>query len=46
VPGVAQFVGVGVEQEPADITLRDLGCLVDEFPALVIHPGPAHARSL
>ena len=41
-----QLVGVGVEQQPADVAVGDLGCLVDELPALVIDPRPAHARPL
>ena len=46
VAGVLQLLGVGVEQQPADVALGDLRCLVDELPALVIDPGSAHAGSL
>ncbi len=43
---VSQFVDVGVEQQTTDIALGDVGGLVDELPALVVDPGPAHTRSL
>ena len=43
---VAQFVDVGVEQQSPDIAVRDIRGLVDEIPAFVVDPGPAHTRSL
>ena len=46
VAGVLQLVGVGVEEEAGDVAFGDLGCLVDELPALVFGPGAAHARPL
>ena len=41
-----QLVGVGVEQQVGDVALGDVVGLVDELPALVVDPGPAHARAL
>ena len=35
-----------VEEEPTDVTFGNLGRLVEELPALVVDPGPAHTRSL
>ncbi len=46
VTGVLQLVGIGVEEQPADVAFGDVGCLVDELPAFVVDPGPAHTRSL
>ena len=46
VAGVLEFVGVGVAQQGADIALRDVARLVDEFPALVVTPGKSHAGAL
>lgn len=46
VAGVAQLVGVGVEQQPGDIALGHLGRLCDQFPAVVVGPGATHARPL
>ena len=46
VAGVAQLVGVGIEQEVADIAFGNVGRLVDELPAFVFDPWPAHTRSL
>ena len=46
VAGVLQFVGVGVEQQLADVTPGDLARLVDQLPALVIDPRPTHAWTL
>ena len=46
VAGVAQLVGVGVEQEAGDVTPGELAGLVDELPALVVDPRPAHPGSL
>jgi hypothetical protein len=46
VAGVAEFVGVGVEQEAGDVAFGHLRGLIDEFPALVVGPRSAHARPL
>ena len=46
VAGVAQLVGVGVEEQRGDVAVGDLAGLLDELPALVIDPGPAHAGPL
>ena len=43
---VFQLLGIGVEQQSGDVALGNLGRLVNEFPALVVDPGPAHTRSL
>ena len=46
VAGVLQLVGVGIEQQPTDVAIGDLRCLVDQLPALVVDPGSSHARPL
>ena len=46
VAGVSEFVGVGVEQQGADIASGDLAGFVDEFPTVVIDPRAPHTRSL
>ena len=46
VAGIAQLVGVGVEEQFADVTLSDLARLADELPTLVVGPRPAHPRTL
>ncbi len=46
VAGVLQLVGVGVEQQLADVTPGDLARLVDQLPALVIDPRPTHSWTL
>ena len=46
VAGVLQLVGVGVEQQLADIAPGDLARLVDQLPALVIDPRTTHAWTL
>ena len=46
VAGVLELVGVGVEQQLADVAAGDFARLVDQFPALVVCPGPPHARAL
>jgi hypothetical protein len=38
VASVFQLIGVGVEQQLADVAPGDLARLVDQFPALVIDP--------
>ena len=43
---VLQFVGVGIAQQAGDIALGDLARLADEFPTLVIEPGPTHPGPL
>ena len=46
VAGVAQLVGVGVEEQLGDVALGDLAGLLDELPALVVDPRPTHPGSL
>ena len=46
VAGVLQLVGVGVEQQLADVAPGDLARLVDELPALVVDPRSTHAGTL
>ena len=46
VAGVLELVGVGIEQQAGDVALGHLGRLVDELPALVLGPRPAHAGPL
>ena len=46
VAGVLQLVGVGVEQQLADVAPGDLARLVDQLPALVVDPRPTHAWTL
>ena len=46
VAGVAQLVGVGVEQQLADVAIGDLTGFADQFPALVFEPRPTHPRTL
>ena len=46
VAGVLQLVGVGVEQQLADVASGDLARLVDQLPALVIDPRSTHAGTL
>ncbi|CAB4881809.1 unannotated protein [freshwater metagenome] len=46
VAGVLQFIGIGIEHEPCDVTPGDGRSLVNQFPALVIHPGATHAGPL
>ena len=46
VPGVAEFVGVGVEEESADVPAGDLAGLADEVPAVVVDPGATHSGTL
>ena len=46
VAGVLQFVGVGVEQQLADVSSGDLARLVDQLPALVIDPRSTHSWTL
>ena len=43
---VLQFVGVGVEQQARDVAVGDGRGLVDQLPALVVGPWPAHAGAL
>ena len=38
IAGVAELIGVGVEQQRSDVATRHLAGLVDEFPALVFGP--------
>ena len=46
VAGVLELVRVGIEEQAGDVALGHLGRLVDQLPALVLGPGPAHARPL
>ena len=46
VAGVAQLVGVGVDEQLGDVTIGDLAGLLDELPALVIDPRPPHPGPL
>ncbi|MEY3342204.1 MAG: hypothetical protein RLZZ269_2115 [Actinomycetota bacterium] len=46
VAGVAQFLGISVEQEVAHVATRDVGCLGHQFPTFVFDPGATHAGSL
>ena len=46
VAGVLQLVGVGVEEQAAEVPVRDRGCLPDELPAGVIGPRSSHAGAL
>ena len=46
VAGVAQLVGVGVEQQRGDVPPGDVAGFLDELPALVVDPGSTHAGPL
>ena len=46
VAGVLQLVGVGVEQQAGDVAVGVRRRLLDELPALVVGPRPAHAGAL
>ena len=46
VAGVAQLVGIGVEEQLADVAVGDLARLTDELPTLVVEPRPPHPRTL
>ena len=43
---VLELVGVGVEQQLADVAAGDLAGFVDQLPALVVGPRAPHARAL
>src|SRR5690606_2820095 len=43
---VAQLLGVGVEEELADVPAGHVARLLDELPALVVHPRSPHAGAL
>ncbi len=43
---VAQLLGVGIEEQFADIAFGDLTRLTDELPALVVEPRSPHPRTL
>lgn len=46
VASVFQRVGIGVEQEGADVATADGRRLLDQFPTFVVAPGSPHAGSL
>ena len=43
---VAQFFGIGIEQQTGYIAPCVRGCLFDKLPAFVISPRASHARPL
>jgi hypothetical protein len=46
IAGLAEFFGVGIEQECFDVSLGGFRCLANQLPGWVLLPGRTHAGGL